>query len=86
MLKIDKDIPIPNRKRIHSKMQEVHSALDVMEVGDSIEFPFDAKPKSSYSATSNMGARFYAAARRRGINLTSRRNNDTKTLRYWRVK
>jgi len=68
------------------KTKGLNDALDVMEVGDSIEFPLDSRRKNSYSSYSKEGASFYAVARRRGIKLTSRRNSDANTVRYWRVE
>tara|TARA_R100001510_G_C7459854_1_gene80853 strand:+ start:120 stop:416 length:297 start_codon:yes stop_codon:yes gene_type:complete len=85
-LKIDKSIPIPEKGSGMYKTKGFNDALDIMEVGDSVEFPLDAKRKNGYSSFSKEGASFYAVARRRGIKLLSRRDNDTGTVRYWRVE
>ena len=85
-LKIDKGIPISEKGSGYYKTRAIHAALDVMEVGDSIEFPLDSKRKNNYSSYSKEGVRFYAIANTRGIKLTSRRNSDANTVRYWRVE
>jgi hypothetical protein len=84
--KVDKGIPLPEKGNGYYKTRAIHDALDVMEIGDSIEFPLDAKRKSNYSTYSKEGSRFYMIAKNRGIKLTSRRNSDANTVRYWRVK
>ena len=84
--KVDKGIPLPEKGNGYYKTRAIHDALDVMEIGDSIEFPLDAKRKSNYSTYSKEGNRFYMIAKNRGIKLTSRRNSDANTVRYWRVK
>lgn len=86
MLKIDKDVPIPRRSNGDAKMQEINDALDVIEVGDSIEFALDTKSNNDFTARSREGARFNSAAKRRGFKIISRRNSATKTIRYWRVE
>ena len=85
-LKIDKGIPLPEKGNGYYKTRAIHAALDVMEVGDSIEFSLDAKRKNSYSSHSKEGNRFYAIANTRGIKLTARRNSEANTVRYWRVE
>lgn len=84
--KIDKGIPFPKKGNGYYKTRAIHDALDVMEVGDSIEFPLDSKRKNSYSSYSKEGARFWTIANARGIKLSSRRNNEANTVRYWRVE
>ena len=85
-LKIDKGIPLPEKGNGYYKTRAIHAALDVMEVGDSIEFPLDSKRKNSYSSHSKEGVRFYTIANNRGIKLASRRNSEANTVRYWRVE
>ena len=85
-LKVDKGIPLPEKGNGYYKTRAIHDALDIMEVGDSIEFPLDSKRKNSYSSHSKEGVRFYTIANNRGIKLTSRRNNEANTVRYWRVE
>lgn len=84
--KIDKGVPLPEKGSGYYKTRAIHDALDVMEVGDSIEFSLDAKRKNSYSSYSKEGNRFYAIANTRGIKLTARRNSEANTVRYWRVE
>tara|TARA_R100001163_G_C4993000_1_gene144910 strand:- start:406 stop:669 length:264 start_codon:yes stop_codon:yes gene_type:complete len=85
-LKIDKGIPFPEKGTGYHKTKYIHDALDVMEVGDSIEFPLDSKRKGSYSSYSKEGNGFYMIAKSRGIKLASRRNSEANTVRYWRVE
>jgi len=84
-LKIDKGIPFPEKSRGYHKTKYIHDALDVMEVGDSIEFSVDAKRRGN-QLFSKEGERFYAVARNRGIRLSTRLSNDRDTVRYWRVE
>ena len=80
-LKIDKGIPLPEKGNGYYKTRAIHDALDIMEVGDSIEFPLDSKRKNSYSSYSKEGVRFYTIANNRGIKLASRRNIDAEIKR-----
>ena len=84
-LKIDKGIPFPEKSKGYHKTKYIHDVLDVMEVGDSVEFPVDAKRRRG-QLFSREGERFYAVARHRGIKLRIRLSNDANTVRYWRVE
>jgi hypothetical protein len=84
-LKIDKGIPVPTMLPHQRRTVEIHAALNAMEVGDSVEFCLDTANKKG-QMYSQEGSRFVAVARRRGIKLTSRRNSEANTVRYWRVE
>jgi len=84
-LKIDKGIPFPEISRGRQKTKYIHDALDVMEVGDSIEFPLDSKRKSGQNF-SKEGERFHAAARHRKVRLRSRSNSEANTVSGWGVE
>ena len=85
-LKIDKNVPLPKAKsggRANTK--HFYDALDIMDVGDSIEFSID-KMDSDNQPISVQGRRFAAAARGRGFKMNRRLSQDRNTVRYWRVK
>lgn len=82
-LKIDKGVPLPE-KRNQLKTDHLHATLDVMEIGDSVEFSIDTMD-SDNQPISVQGRRFAAAARGRGFKMTRRLGRDRSTVRYWRV-
>ena len=84
-LKIDKGIPVPTMLPRQQKTVEIHAALDAMEVGDSIEFCLDIANKKG-QMYSQLGRRFGAVARRRGIKCKTRTDLETQKIRYWRVE
>lgn len=84
-LKIDKGIPIPTMLPHQRRTIEIHTALDAMEVGDSVEFCLDTVTKKG-QMYSRLGRRFGSVARRRGINYKTRTDLETQTIRYWRVE
>ena len=85
MLKVDKGVPIP-KKNIggRPKNQDVHDALSLMEIGDSVEFATNAT--SNNTPYSKDGNTFRQLARLRGMKMTQRVNEDKSAIRFWRVK
>ena len=87
MIKIDKDVPLPKEGKKVGKTQHFHDALDVMEVGDSVEFPITGvtgRHKHPYSKDGE--SLYYIALRQRGFKMTRRLSRDRKTIRFWRVE
>lgn len=87
MLTVDKGVPLPEKRNSKGKTKHLHDALDVMEVGDSVEFSIDrvrGDRKEPYSKDGE--SLYYIATRSRGFKMTRRLSNDRKTIRFWRIK
>jgi hypothetical protein len=88
MLTVDKGVPLPEKRSSKSeKTKHLHDVLDVMEVGDSVEFPIDrvrGDCKEPYSKDGE--SLYYIAIRKRGFKMTRRLSNDRKTIRFWRTE
>lgn len=79
MLDIHKNVPLPSKggRGTSERVIEFHETLKVMEVGDSVVFS---------SNESIIGEHFRHVAKRYGYELTRRKSEDEKTIRYWRIK
>ena len=88
MLTVDKGVPLPEKRSSKGgKTKHFHDALDVMEVGDSVEFPIDGVRTDNKSPYSKDGeSLYYIAIRQRGFKMTRRLSNDRKTIRFWRTE
>ena len=88
MLTVDKGVPLPEKRSSKSeKTKHLHDALDVMEVGDSVEFPIDGirrRHRQPYSK--DCETLYYIAIRSRGFKMTRRLSDDRKTIRFWRTE
>tara|TARA_B100000519_G_scaffold47808_1_gene38403 strand:- start:900 stop:1172 length:273 start_codon:yes stop_codon:yes gene_type:complete len=90
MLKIDKGIPMPeNRSHMRTpRHQEFQDVLNVMEIGDSVEFAVDTiwgegNKAQRYSKEGNV---FKAMARKQGVKIAQRTSEDKGAIRMWRVE
>ena len=87
MIKIDKDVPLPaKRSSKGGKTKHLHDALDVMEVGDSVEFPIDGVSERGQPYSKDGESLYYIAIRQRGFKITRRLSNDRETIRFWRTE
>ena len=84
MLKIDKGLPIPRKRVGVPRNKEVLDTLSILEIGDSVEFPTDGiRHGTRYSRKGNT---FKEMARKQGMKLTQRLNEDKSAIRFWRIK
>ena len=85
MFKIDKGVPIPQKRTARTKNQGLHDALSHMEIGDSIELPVDGILNNG-TRYSKDGNTLRVMASSRGMKMTQRENEDGSAIRFWRVK
>lgn len=80
MLELDKNVPMPlaRRRGASGRTAEFHEVLGIMQVGDSVKFPYSEEV---------IGEQFRAiAVKNFGYGITRRTSDDKTTIRYWRVK
>ena len=86
MIKIDKNIPIPHKTCGKPRNEEMHNALKIMEVGDSLEFETDSISSSGTPYSKPLGALKSTGRRRYNYKFTERLSDDKSKMRLWRIE
>ena len=86
MIKIDKNIPIPHKTSGKPRNEEMHNALKIMEVGDSLEFETDSTSSNGTAYSKFLGALKSTGRRRYNYKFTERLSDDKSKMRLWRIE
>ena len=84
MIKIDKNIPIPEKKGgAPRKHPDLSIILKEMDIGDSVVFAVDSQQKGQ--PVSSAATRMRTTAHAIGMKITQRTSEDKKTVRVWKI-